>query len=266
MNKQTDDHEPIAFTGIVVTFNESKRLRECLESLSFCDQLIVVDLGSTDDSVRVAEENDAQVIHHEKLPIVEMIREKVKDEAINDWLIFLDPDEVFPEDGEVELSDLIKSHETAGSIMVPWRFYFKGKKLNCTFWGEIRLKEAVIHRQRVNLSPTVHRGYELVCGFESLTMSIGGDRFIKHYWIDSYRQLLEKHMRYIAHEGESRFKHGERFTWSRWVAETAKSLKNNLIDYRGIQGGFRGIFLSLFHSWYVCMSLLSLRKYQQSTH
>jgi len=41
-------------TGVVVTINENRRLEQCLESLRFCSQLVVIDLGSTDDSVRIA--------------------------------------------------------------------------------------------------------------------------------------------------------------------------------------------------------------------
>lgn len=263
MNLRNDARRPIPFSGIVVTLNESRRLRACLDSLSFCDELIVVDLGSTDDSVLIAEDCGARVIRHDRLPIVEMIRDKVKDEARNDWLVFLDPDEVFPEGCTESLSDLILSHGNAATVMVPWRFYFKGTRLNCTFWGEIRLKESVVHRRRVNLRSCVHRGFECLPGFETVTLSTPGDSHIKHYWMDSYRQLLEKHLRYIDHEGESRFTEGERFTWPRLFRETAKSLKQDLFDYRGIRGGPRGIFLSLFHAWYVFMGLLSLSRYQR---
>jgi glycosyltransferase involved in cell wall biosynthesis len=253
---------PTPFTGIVVTLNESHRLRECLESLRFCDEIIVVDLGSTDDSVVIAEQCGARVVTHERLPIVEMIRDGVKEEARNDWLIFLDPDEVFPEDCHGDLSRLIGDRKDAATIMVPWRFYFKGRILTRTFWGQIRVKEAVVHWRRVRLKKTVHRGYEPLRDFQTVTLSLSGERHIKHFWMDSYRQLFEKHQRYIAHEGESRFVHGERFTWSSCVVETAKSLKRNLIDYRGILGGPRALFLSFFHGWYTFMSQLSLRSYQ----
>ena len=210
---QVADSSPVLFTGIVVTCNESTRLSECLKSLSFCDQLIVVDLGSADACIKIAREHGAQVIEYPRTPIVEHVRAHVIEEADNDWLIFLDPDEVFPSEIEPELVKMIKQEVRAGSVLVPWKFFFKNSRLDCTFWGAINSKEVVIHRRRVKLNRNVHHGYELLDGFERLEFSLVDDHFIRHYWMDSYHQLFEKHIRYIRHEGESRFNQGERFSW-----------------------------------------------------
>ena len=69
----TTSDQPVRFTSIVVTYNEANRLRECLKSLSFCDQMLVVDLGSGDNSVEIAQEYGAEVLHHEWVPLVEKV-------------------------------------------------------------------------------------------------------------------------------------------------------------------------------------------------
>ena len=100
--------DPIKFTGIVVTYNEENHLKECLTSLMFCDQLIVVDLGSTDRSIEISKQCGAEIKHEKLVPIVEQIKERVVGFSRNDWIIFIDPDEVFPLD-IVSWSPLIES-------------------------------------------------------------------------------------------------------------------------------------------------------------
>ncbi len=111
----------------------------------------------------------------------------------------------------------------------------------------------------------MHRGVKLLDGYASLSLPRHEEYCIKHYWVDSYRELLEKHLRYarIDIDGKSRYNNGERFTFYRWIKETIYGFKINFFDYRGIMGGSVGIFLSLFYACYVNMSLLSLLRYQK---
>jgi len=254
----------IKFTGIVVTYNEARRLRECLNSLAFCDQLIVVDLGSEDESVEIARECGAEIVHHERVPVVEQVRSEVISRARNEWVVFADPDEVFPVGiGEVSRS-LIRRDPDLGVIMMPVQNYFKGRPLDFTVWGSgQQVCRRVVHRNRNRFSPHVHRGMQLLEGYTSITLPREPANCLKHYWVDSYREMFGKHWRYIKQEGQARYELGERFWWRRWVWETRQALRQNLFDYGGLKGGFTGIFLSFFYAWYVCMSLLSLRRYQR---
>lgn len=260
---QEADH-PVQFTGIVVTYNEERHLRDCLNSLAFCEQLIVIDLGSTDASVEIARQYGAEVVHHERVPVVEQIWEEAVTYARNDWVILLDPDEVLPAGIEDDLPLLIVKDPNLGLIKIPQQYYFIGKPLHCTKWGRAGERSVVHHRKRVRFSANVHRGTQLLNGYTVGVLSRkSADYCIRHYWVDSYRQLFEKHWRYIKYEGDSRYNTGQRFSWSFMVKTSYRALKANLVDYRGLLGGFTGVFLSFFHSWYTLMSWLSLRKYER---
>jgi glycosyltransferase involved in cell wall biosynthesis len=52
-------------SAIVITRNEAANIGECLDSLAFCDERIVVDCGSTDSTVDIAREKGARVEFHE---------------------------------------------------------------------------------------------------------------------------------------------------------------------------------------------------------
>lgn len=255
--------DEIRFSAVVVTFNEEKYLRDCLRSLSFCDELLVVDLGSTDASVRIAEEAGAKVLRHERVLVVEKVREYAMRLARNDWVVFLDPDEVMPPLLSEKIVEAASAPGTA-VIRVPWQFYFKGKPLTCCIWGaKSTTKPIFIHRDRTSLKPLVHSGYQPLPGYEVVEIPRSGDNFIRHYWMISYGQLFEKHLRYIRHEGESRYGSGQRFSWLSMLWDSGQAVKTNLIDYRGLFGGLTGIFLSFFYGWYVFMGWLSLRSYQK---
>lgn len=254
------------FSGFVVTYNEAHHLRRCLSRLSFCDQLVVIDLGSSDASVEIAKEFNAEVIFHQRVPVVEQIWTEIKPYAKNEWLVIIDPDEELPEGIEDELQKFIENSPNLGAIKLPLQFYFKNKPLYWTHWGQGQIKICVFNKHRVIFSSDVHRGRSLIEGstleeFPKLNPGF----FVKHYWADSYRELFRKHLRYIKNEGKSRFNSGHRFSWRETFKETFNAVKENLIKYNGLQGGFIGIFLSFFYGWYVLMSCLSLRRYEYST-
>ena len=113
---------PVQFTGIGVTYNEARRLRECLNSLSFCDQLIVVDLGSEDESVEIARECGAEIVHHERVPVVEQVWPDAVPLARYKWVLRADPDEVFPAPLASDLIYTIAEKRLAGMISLPQQY------------------------------------------------------------------------------------------------------------------------------------------------
>lgn len=251
------------FSAIIVTYNEDRYLSDCLRSLAFCDQIIVIDLGSNDSSIAIAKACNAETYFHPRTITAEIVRKKGLKYAKNDWIIMMDPDEVLPKGIEKVFRSQITITQNLGVIYLPWQFYFKGKPLNDTIWGINNKKAFLYHRQRNIFNPDVHYHFSLLDGYESETLPRSEDYIVKHYWCDSYRQLFEKHFRYVLADGKARYNNGQRFTCSRWIKETMYALKVNLFDYNGINSGFRGLFLSFFYSAYLCLSYLSLYWHQK---
>src|SRR5436309_6991221 len=86
----------VAVSAIVSSRNEGHLLGPCLASIAFCDELIVVDVESDDDTAAVAEVHGARVVRHPLVPIAEAARVTVAPQARHDWLLVVDPDEVVP--------------------------------------------------------------------------------------------------------------------------------------------------------------------------
>jgi len=82
--------EPLSIT--IITKNEEKRIAKCLDSVSFADEILVVDSGSTDRTVEIARQYGARVIQQSWLGYGRQ-KQFAVDQAKNDWVLSLDADE-----------------------------------------------------------------------------------------------------------------------------------------------------------------------------
>jgi glycosyltransferase involved in cell wall biosynthesis len=78
----------------IVCRNEADRLEPCLASVTgWADEVLLLDLESTDGSADVARRHGAQVFSHAVVPVVEAVRNTIAGHATGDWILALDPDE-----------------------------------------------------------------------------------------------------------------------------------------------------------------------------
>lgn len=254
---------PIKFSGIVVTFNEERHLAECLAALSFCDELIVVDLGSTDRSTEIAAQFGARVIHHKWVPAVEYVREFAVNQAKNDWVIFMDPDLIFPAALVSRVCEQIVGKPLLGSVGIPYRNHFLGKPIRHGRWGGRVAYPAVFRRDAIELRAVVHRWFRFRPGFDTVRIGDSEAEMIKHYWADSIEHLYQKHRRYVSLEGKVRFDEGQRFSYWQLPVRVGLAVFSSLVLQRGFLDGKIGIYLSYFNGWWVLHYLLALRDYQR---
>lgn len=250
-------------TAMVITYNDDNHLGECLASLHRFDELVVVDLGSSDRSIEIAQRLGIKVIQRRWVPAIELILPELMEIPCNDWILRVDPDEVL---SPALVDDLLALDlgDGYGVIAIPYQYYFLNRKLDTTVWGGIIYGNRVHHRERTVLEPQLHRTYQCKSGFRTFTIEFRGNNGVAHYWVDSYAHLFSKHERYLNMEGPSRFDNGERFTWKKMAKHTWANFKASLINKSGWRGGWSGWFLSFFYAQYEARSWLSLRRYEKS--
>lgn len=78
---------------IIITLNESAHIAECLDSVAFADEIIVVDSGSTDDTRDIASARGAKVVLTEDWPGFGPQKNRALDLATCDWVLSIDADE-----------------------------------------------------------------------------------------------------------------------------------------------------------------------------
>jgi glycosyltransferase involved in cell wall biosynthesis len=79
-------------SAVLITLNAASQLEPCLRSLDFCDEIIIVDSGSTDDTAYLAERHGARVIQSEWRGFGPQKQFAVT-QARNDWVLCIDADE-----------------------------------------------------------------------------------------------------------------------------------------------------------------------------
>ncbi len=102
----------IQVSAIVITRNEEARIALCLSSLTWVDEIIVVDNGSTDNTREIAKKRGAIVISAGDTRDFAMLRNLGRDEAHGEWLLYVDADEVVTQELAEEIKEVL-SHKSS---------------------------------------------------------------------------------------------------------------------------------------------------------
>lgn len=79
-------------SAVLITLNAASQLDACLQSLAFCDEIVVVDSGSTDGTLELAQQHGARVIRTEWRGFGPQ-KQFAVEQAANDWVLCVDADE-----------------------------------------------------------------------------------------------------------------------------------------------------------------------------
>ena len=249
----------VAVTAIVGSHNEAEFLRRCLPSVAFCNEVLVIDIDSRDETTDVAEEHGARVMWHSWVPIAERARLELVGEAKHDWLLFLDPDEVLPPSLAAQIAELVPSLEPDVAVVdCPWQFHFRGRPLRGTVWGGISRKRTLARRGAADLRPTVHAGTRIPPGYRAHAIPFSGDNAIAHYWAPGYRALLAKHWRYLKLEGADRHAQGEITGYRDVLSTPLQAFRESFVVRRGYRDGVTGLALSLVWAGYTTGAKIAL--------
>ena len=115
-------------TVAVLTLNEAKRIQACLQSAQFADQLLVVDSGSTDDTVAIATSMGAQVHIYPDWQGFAVQRNRLLEHATGDFIFFLDADEEMGPAFQAELQTVGAARQSVVG-KIHWRMVAFGHEL-----------------------------------------------------------------------------------------------------------------------------------------
>jgi glycosyltransferase involved in cell wall biosynthesis len=123
---------------IIPTFNEEETIEDCLASVAFADEILVVDSFSTDRTVEVARARGARVVQREYGYSAQQKNWAIP-QARHEWVLLVDADErVSPELGE-EIRDLLARDPRADGYWIRRANHFLGKRIRHCGWGTDRV-------------------------------------------------------------------------------------------------------------------------------
>lgn len=128
-------------SAIILTHNSQAYLKACLQNLSFCQEIIVLDDYSTDKTRQLAQSLGAKVIKRHLDNDFASQRNFGLKKAQYKWVLFIDSDEIVPRSLAKEIQSQIKS--TATNFNLKRQDWFLGRKLNFGETSRVRLTRLV---------------------------------------------------------------------------------------------------------------------------
>lgn len=118
-------------SAVILTKNEAANIADCLTSLSFCNEILVVDDASTDKTVEIARKFGARVFVHRLENDFSKQRNFALEKAKNDWVLFVDADERVSADLKKEIIEKThnRTNHTVGFYVKRYDFLW-GQKLS----------------------------------------------------------------------------------------------------------------------------------------
>jgi glycosyltransferase involved in cell wall biosynthesis len=127
-------------SATIICLNEERNIQRCLESLSFADEIIVVDSGSRDRTVEICRRYTDHVMYHPWPGHVEQ-KNYALDQAQYDWILSLDADEVVsPQLKESILNALQNDHGKYDGYRVNRHVYYLGRWINHCWYPEYKIR------------------------------------------------------------------------------------------------------------------------------
>ena len=117
---------------IIISKNESEHIGRCLESVSWADEIIVLDSGSTDDTVSICKQFTPHV-YETDWPGFGPQKQRALDKAIGTWILSIDSDEQISEDLKIEIQQAMKTDNIAG-FEIPRLSSYCGRQMKHGGW------------------------------------------------------------------------------------------------------------------------------------
>ncbi len=128
-------------TAVILAKNEEKNLKELIPTLSFCDEILVVDNDSSDKTSEVAKKLGAQVLHDSSTSF-SVLRRIAQKAAKNQWILHIDADERVSARLKNEILEGVQ-HEKHSAYAIPRVDVFWGKEVRYGEVLEARIKGIV---------------------------------------------------------------------------------------------------------------------------
>ena len=252
----------VKLSVIIITKNEAANIRDCLESVSWADEIIVVDSGSEDETVAICEEFGAHVHVHD-WPGFGKQKNRALGYATHDWVLSIDADErVTPELHASIESVLCNADDTCMAYRVSRLSSFCGRFMRHSGWYPDHIVRLFRRKAGRFSDVSVHESIEVQ---GSIGMLQGE---LLHYSYGSFEQVLEKLNHYstaVAKLQQQRGKTGGLATavgHGLWSFIRTYFLRAGFLDGRE---GFMLAVLNAEHSYYRYLKLMLLTGHHQES-
>lgn len=228
----------MSISAVMIAYNEESNIERCLESLTFADEIIVLDSFSTDRTIEIARRFTDKVSQREFVGFSDQ-RNAAKELASGEWLFVIDADEVVTPGLAAEIQEAVKSDEF-DAYRMPRLTYFFGRPIRHCGWYP-------------DYSPRLARKSKTDFGDRLVheTISIDGPvgtlkNGLVHYSYKNMDDAVRKMLDYSHRGARQRFIEGRRARVTDLLFRPGVAFLRHYVWQQGFRDGLRGFMISMF--------------------
>ena len=239
-------------SATIITCNEERRIARSIESLRCCDEIVVVDSGSTDRTVEIARQLGATVIES-PWPGYSKQKNLAAARASNDWILSLDADEALSEALEAEIWQLRKSGPAFDAYTMPRMARYLGRWILHSGWYPDR-KVRLYDRQKATwVGDFVHESVHVDGSLGHLKSNI------LHYACESVSEHLRTLDQYTTLAAQEVVAQRQKIAWHHLLLEPAWTFLRTYLFQAGFLDGLEGLMIAYMAATYTFLKYAKAR-------
>ena len=240
-------------SGAIVTLNEERTIARAIESMRCCEEIVVVDSGSADNTRLVASRLGARVIEQPWLGYAQQ-KNCAAQHASFDWILSLDADEVLSEPLEASIWEWKQSEPTHSAYAMPRIAQYLGAWIHHGGWFPDR-KVRLYHRAQARWTGDYVHESVIVNG---TTGALEGN--IQHFTCDSLSDHLRTLDRYTTLAARELAAQGRRASLAQLVLNPPWTFVRTYFLQCGFLDGFRGFLIAWMAALYTFLKYAKARE------
>jgi len=222
-------------TALVITFNEIGYIEKCIESVAFADEIVVVDSYSTDGTFEYLSQHPKVKVIQNPFDNFTAQKSFALKQASNDWVLFVDADEIVTNPLQNEISDTINNNTDIVAFWFYRQFMFQNQKLRFSGWQTDK-NYRLFRKSKVKFSD---------CKIVHETLDVNGKSGIlkeklTHYCYKNYEDYKGKMLKYGRLKAIESFYTEKRFSYLLMLLKPSWKFFNHYILRLGILDGKKG--------------------------
>lgn len=247
-------------SAIIIARNEERNIRDCLRSVAWADQRIVVDHQSIDHTAKIAREENAEV-YEKSWEGYSAGKNFALSKAAHEWILWIDADERVTSELQSEILNAVTmSDASVAAYSMPRKSFFLGKWIRHCGWYPGRVIRLFMKEKATFSEHLVHEQIFVQGNIGRLESDL------LHYTDDSLKHYFEKFNSYTTLAAEELKEKGRKPTLSDIFIRPPWTFFRMYLFRRGFLDGMHGFVLCVLSALYVFVKYVKLWEYQGATH
>ncbi len=241
-----------AVTAIITTLNEEQNIGDCIESLLWCDEILVVDSFSTDRTAEIVRGYERVRFHQRTYYGSAAQKNWAMDEVQNDWILIFDADERCTPALQKEIEDLLAGKPSHDAYTIRRQVYFMNRIIRFSGWQHDQVVRLVRSGTARYPNRRVHADM-ITRGSAPLLKNA-----MTHYMADSLDEYARRIEKYSFWGAAQNWKEGRSAGFSEIFGRSVWRFLRTYIFQLGILDGLHGLVFCMLQSYgtYLKWSLL----------